>query len=360
MSARTLRASVESCYGAAVAVLFRRARALAAASLLAPTGCVTLAHEVGWLDFWETRSTERVEQKEIVISAEPAGRVRVARVEGAKKLELGSAPLIDVVAVPALEHTEHPTAGGLWIGSAVELGAGIAMMMSGVAARTTDAEGRSELDTGRFVGFAVSGSLVVMSGMIDAIAAFVHGAQPPRTRTELVRRSIEYEARLDGAPPVARTIEVPGELRAHFAFEAAAPRRDWVVAVMKVEDPAGGDDRLLASLGDQIRVLVAARGVKTIDRGAFELAARAQITELKRESFESCFDAACQIELGKALAASHIVRLRLGRFGARCVLNGELVALESEVSVAAASAQGGCEPEALLELGERLAGALVN
>ena len=75
---------------------------------------------------------------------------------------------------------------------------------------------------------------------------------------------------------------------------------------------------------------------------------------LKAESYASCYDDSCQLELGKALAASHIVRSKITKFGARCVLNGELIDLQSEVTVKAASAQGACQAEGFLEMSETI------
>jgi hypothetical protein len=98
--------------------------------------------------------------------------------------------------------------------------------------------------------------------------------------------------------------------------------------------------------------------VKTIDRGAQERYVREQISALKKESFKSCYDDSCQIELGKALAASHILRSRVTRFGKRCVLNAEVIDLRAEVTMGAASARGDCAAEGFLTMSEELANSL--
>ena len=153
------------------------------------------------------------------------------------------------------------------------------------------------------------------------------------------------------APPpteVARALTDPG---------GELPR--WVIAVMDVQPPVSAeeplDPGLMRNIGDQLRIFMAQMGVQTIDRGAQDKAFRSQIDEVKE-----CYDDNCQIELGKALAASHILRAQITRFGRLCVLNGELVDLRSEVATAAASSRGDCEEEGFLRMSEEVASTLVK
>jgi hypothetical protein len=140
----------------------------------------------------------------------------------------------------------------------------------------------------------------------------------------------------------------------------------WVIAVMDVEDLNAAsrekaiDPSLVRNLGDQIRIFIAERGVRTIDRGTQDKAIKDQISTMKKESYKSCYDDSCQIELGKAMAASHILRSRITRFGRRCVLNAELIDLRSEVTMAAASSQGDCEAEGFLAMSEHVTSNLIR
>ena len=59
-----------------------------------------------------------------------------------------------------------------------------------------------------------------------------------------------------------------------------------------------------------------------------------------------------------ALAATHILRSKITRFGSKCVLNGELIDLRSEVAVAAASSRGDCVAEGFLNMSEEVAVAI--
>lgn len=115
------------------------------------------------------------------------------------------------------------------------------------------------------------------------------------------------------------------------------------------------DSDLVRNIGDQLRIFVAERGVRTIDRSAQDRAFQETIGSLKAESYKSCYDDSCQIELGKALAATHILRTKITRFGSRCVLNGELIDLRKEVAVAAASSRGDCGAEGFLGMSEDVA-----
>jgi hypothetical protein len=137
----------------------------------------------------------------------------------------------------------------------------------------------------------------------------------------------------------------------------------WVIAVMDVEDRAQSNDGvsvvLLRNIGDQLRIFIAERGLRTIDRGEQEKARHQQITEAKGDSYKSCYDNSCQIELGKALAASHILRAQVARFGKSCVLNAELIDLRAEVTIAATSSRGACEEEGFLSMSEKVAQTLV-
>lgn len=139
----------------------------------------------------------------------------------------------------------------------------------------------------------------------------------------------------------------------------------WVVAVMAVDDVNSRSARLridrdlIRNIGDQLRIFVAQHGVRTVDKSSTERALQDVVKTLKSESYGVCYDDACQIELGKALAATHILRSQITRFGSKCVLNAELIDLRSEVAVSAASARGSCGPEGFLGMCEDVA-ALVT
>ena len=118
------------------------------------------------------------------------------------------------------------------------------------------------------------------------------------------------------------------------------------------------DPSLILNIGNQLRIFLVERGAKTIDKGAQDQALRDQVADLKKDSYKACYDDSCQVELGKALAASHILRTKITRFGEQCVLNGELIELKREVVVSASAARGTCKEEGFLAMIEQVAGNL--
>ena len=166
--------------------------------------------------------------------------------------------------------------------------------------------------------------------------------------------------RLEGAPPPAPVAPPPTA-----PLDPDAPdMSQWVVAVMDVgtvsRKKRGLSRDLMRNISDQLRIFVAQQGVRTIDRGQQDSTFRSQLGSLKADSYNACYDDACQIELGKALAASHILRTRITQFGRLCVLNGELIDLRSEVATAAASSRGDCGEEGFLRMSEEVAVNLVK
>lgn len=143
----------------------------------------------------------------------------------------------------------------------------------------------------------------------------------------------------------------------------AQDAEEWVVAVMDVKTVTRGrgalDRDLMRNISDQLRIFVAQHGIKTVDRSAQDAAFKDHLAEMKADSYKGCYDDNCQIELGKALAASHILRSRITQFGKLCVLNGELIDLRAEVAIGAASSRGDCEEEGFLQMSEDIAKKLV-
>jgi hypothetical protein len=159
-------------------------------------------------------------------------------------------------------------------------------------------------------------------------------------------------------PPPVATLDPPTS-----NGNGPALNPDWVVAVMEVKDLNAGSkgaigDDLIRNLGSQLRIELAKRGAKTVDKSAQDEVLREQVKEIKNDSYKTCYDDSCQVELGKALAASHILRSQVTRFGSRCVLNAELFDLRREVTIAASSSRGDCEPEGFLRMSEEVANGL--
>ncbi len=165
-------------------------------------------------------------------------------------------------------------------------------------------------------------------------------------------------------PPPKAAPPPPPAVAARRPRPPAAAHPNWIVAVMEVEDVNASsrkrriDPNLIRNIGDQLRIFVAERGLRTVDRSTQESTLKETIGQMKADSYKSCYDDNCQVELGKALAATHILRTKITRFGSRCVLNGELIDLKAEVATNAASSRGGCGAEGFLNMSEDVAVAL--
>ncbi|MCK6547294.1 hypothetical protein L6R52_15695 [Myxococcota bacterium] len=171
------------------------------------------------------------------------------------------------------------------------------------------------------------------------------------TRTEPAKRPSEPSAARSLDPssaPVARTL-------------ASGAQIAWVLAVMEVDT---NDVALKApvrrGLTDQLRVYLGERRLRAIDRSSQETALKQLVDEEKKKSYAACVDASCQIPLGKALAATHLLRTSITRFDTVCALSAELIDLKAEVQIAAASTRAACAADKLLDGIERVADDLVR
>jgi hypothetical protein len=118
-----------------------------------------------------------------------------------------------------------------------------------------------------------------------------------------------------------------------------------VIAVFDLEDPSS---KLSLGVADQLTAYLASklaeRGFRVVPRDQL----RARLLEEKAESYKTCYDTACQIELGKALAAEKSLSTRLLQFGATCAMTSTLYDLKSETTERAATVKTGCGEDALL------------
>ncbi|MBI4815866.1 MAG: hypothetical protein HY791_06400 [Deltaproteobacteria bacterium] len=314
------------------------------------TGCgAAFQTALGWSSV-ESRTVQR--RQDVAITTELEGAVVQRRGPDGVLSTLGRAPLADHVEYPVTETYEVPDPRWpFWVGVSVDL------ISYGTPVLASTASGESF--------GALFGAFLGVTLAADLIAYLVMGTDGERlTKAEPLNGSsaFVYSALgADGRAVGEQVVRVPKESKAHIISVAsgsplapAASSELRILAVMEVSDAGGIETSLRKSITDQLRVTLAARGFRTVDRGAQEKALAEQIRELKKESYESCYDASCQIELGQALAATHIVRSQITRFGSACVLMAEMIDLRAEVTVGAASATGDCAPERFIELSERV------
>ncbi len=73
------------------------------------------------------------------------------------------------------------------------------------------------------------------------------------------------------------------------------------------------------------------------------------LREKASESFQNCFDEACQIELGRQLSANKLLTTSIKKIGEKCRLTGSLYDLKRQTTDTTAKAVAGCEVEALVK-----------
>lgn len=127
-----------------------------------------------------------------------------------------------------------------------------------------------------------------------------------------------------------------------------------VVAVFELQDKR--EDKLptkkLTAMTGYFRKLLAEGGAMRVVPDA-DL--RQAMADQKVESYDQCYDEACQIALGKAVAASKVVSTEIIQIGRECIVGSEVIDLRSESTDRAHNQKGGCDEEALGALLEKLA-----
>jgi hypothetical protein len=342
------------------------------ALLFSTSGCGILIQTVmGWSERYTERRTEK---HRVDVSSEPAGAEIKRKNPGGSIENIGPAPFTDQVTYEVDVTIAKPRYGGLLAGGLLDLAISIGLIYA------MHADGNGEPVTDVYIL-----SLVAIPELIAA-AVWGNSGLSVKARTQVPSSQwYTYYANVEGAPEASISVNAPNQGRAEFRLGAlplvqrmpepepedepgqmkteVEPEPGWVIAVMNVEDLNAAkkeqaiDKALIESLGDQLRIVIAQQGVRTIDREIQDRALSDQLTVMAGD--KACNDDSCQIELGKALSASHIIRARVSRFGGKCVFNAELIDLSIEETSASSSAQGECVAQGLFNMSEEAAKRLV-
>ena len=87
---------------------------------------------------------------------------------------------------------------------------------------------------------------------------------------------------------------------------------------------------------------------------------KSALSEQKAESYKECYDEACQIEVGKELAASKALSGTILKIGKRCIVTLTLVDLRKSAKEAAGRGRGGCTEDAVLSSVDKALNQLVG
>jgi len=138
---------------------------------------------------------------------------------------------------------------------------------------------------------------------------------------------------------------------------ANAPQAGVILAVFGVEDATG---LLKKGEREQLQDFLAARltelaRYKVVPREQL----KARLLEQKADSFKACYDASCQIELGREVAAQKTVATRILKVGTSCVVTCQIYDLKTATTEKAATVRVDCSSDKLLEGIDQIARQLV-
>ena len=89
------------------------------------------------------------------------------------------------------------------------------------------------------------------------------------------------------------------------------------------------------------------------ETGNYRVVPRAELKqrllETKKHSYKECYDQACQIELGRELAAEKTVSTQIVKLGSRCKVNITLYDLKKAATDTAATSSGECTEDGLTD-----------
>ena len=125
--------------------------------------------------------------------------------------------------------------------------------------------------------------------------------------------------------------------------EASKP----IVAVFEIQNRA----KLSAMVIEQLTELMA---VQLTASGRYKVVPSAELKSAlgtkKTQTYEGCYDEACQIEIGKELAAEKTLATKVSKLGRTCIVTMQLFDLRESTSEKAATKKGKCGEEDILEL----------
>ena len=130
-----------------------------------------------------------------------------------------------------------------------------------------------------------------------------------------------------------------------------------VVAVFDLENGAKLKGADVLSLTGYLSTRLAEGGrYRIVPKGEVQSALRAK----KSESYQSCYDESCQIEIGRELAAQKTLSSKVSQLGSTCIVTVQLYDLAQGASEAAGTSKGGCKVEQILGLLDEALAPLVQ
>ena len=148
-------------------------------------------------------------------------------------------------------------------------------------------------------------------------------------------------------------VVAPGSVDRGFA------QATGIVAVFPIEarDISGLAPADIQKFTGLLDTVVSQSGWRTVPRTAVR---REQLVQAKAESYDTCYDDACQIELGRAVSADKILVSTWVAFAEACELTIKLFDVATELTELAARAQSTCDESGLWAAIDEVGGKLVR
>lgn len=142
------------------------------------------------------------------------------------------------------------------------------------------------------------------------------------------------------------------------AFSGYANAEDRpVVAVFDIEmRNVGRASEKANDLTDYLCSLLAGKGLQVVPRAKL----KESLVERKKASYRQCYDQACQIEIGKELAATKSLAAQVLALGGKCKLTLTLYDLRRGTSETGTAVSGGCGEDKIVESLERAVDLLMG
>jgi hypothetical protein len=109
---------------------------------------------------------------------------------------------------------------------------------------------------------------------------------------------------------------------------------------------------------DEVASLTDYMSAKLGEGGRFQVIPRDEIKKhlvaAKTASYKDCYDASCQIQIGKELAAEFSISSAVSKVGSQCLLYASVWDLAKSTQIKSATVREKCDPELLIEAVERI------
>lgn len=119
-----------------------------------------------------------------------------------------------------------------------------------------------------------------------------------------------------------------------------------VVAVFDIRDSESTPEAIEVFSDYVATKMTASGGFQLVPRGDL----KARLAQQKAASYRACYDDACQLEIGKELAAEAVLSTRISRIDDHCIVTMKLFDLRAATAIAAGTAEGPCSTVSMLGL----------